>query len=48
MQQQVLENSAAESAGILKGDIIVAFEGETITTMSQLQECWNIMQQVLR
>lgn len=34
---QVLENSAAESAGILKGDIIVAFEGETITTMSQLQ-----------
>ena len=34
---QVLENSAAESAGILKGDIIVAFDGETITTMSQLQ-----------
>ena len=34
---QVLENSAAESAGILKGDIIVAFEGETIATMSQLQ-----------
>ena len=34
---QVLENSAAENAGILKGDIIVAFEGETITTMSQLQ-----------
>ncbi len=34
---QVLENSAAENAGILKGDIIVAFDGETITTMSQLQ-----------
>ena len=34
---QVLENSAAESAGLLKGDIITAFDGDTISSMSQLQ-----------
>lgn len=34
---QVLENSGAESAGIQAGDIIVAFDGETITQMTQLQ-----------
>lgn len=33
---EVLEDSAAQSAGILKGDIITALDGETITTMSQL------------
>lgn len=35
---QVLENSGAESAGLQTGDIIVAFDGETITTMTQLQD----------
>jgi len=34
---QVLEDSAAERAGLQKGDIIVGFDGETITTMTQLQ-----------
>lgn len=34
---QVLEDSAAQSAGLLKGDIITAFDGETITAMVQLQ-----------
>ena len=45
---QVLENSAAESAGILKGDIIVAFEGRQSLPCLSYRECWNIMQQVLR
>lgn len=35
---QVLENSGAESAGLQTGDIIVAFDGETITAMTQLQD----------
>ena len=35
---QVLENSAAEQYGILPGDIIVAFEGKTITTMESLTD----------
>lgn len=35
---QVLENSGAESAGLQTSDIIVAFDGETITTMTQLQD----------
>ena len=35
---QVLENSGAESAGLQKGDIIVAFDGENISHMTQLQE----------
>lgn len=35
---QVLENSGAESAGLQKGDIIVAFDGESISHMTQLQE----------
>ena len=34
---QVLENSGAEKAGLQTGDIIVAFDGETITQMTQLQ-----------
>lgn len=34
---QVLENSGAESAGLQTGDIVVAFDGETITHMTQLQ-----------
>ena len=35
---QVLENSGEESAGLQKGDIIVAFDGENISHMTQLQE----------
>jgi len=34
---QVLEGSAAEHAHLQKGDIIVGFDGQTITTMTQLQ-----------
>ena len=34
----VFPGSAAEKAGIQKGDIIVEFEGTTIATMSQLKE----------
>jgi len=34
----VFPNSAAEKAGIQKGDIIVEFDGTTIATMSQLKE----------
>ncbi len=35
---QVFSGSAAEKAGLKVGDIIVAFEGNTISTMSQLKE----------
>lgn len=35
---QVLENSGAEKAGLLKGDVITKFEGETVTSMTRLQE----------
>lgn len=35
---QVFEDSGAESAGLWKGDIITAFDGETVTHMTQLQE----------
>lgn len=34
----VLDNSAAEAAGILAGDIIIQFEGYEIATMNQLKE----------
>lgn len=34
----IIENTGAEQAGLQKGDIIVAFDGETITQMTQLQE----------
>lgn len=34
----IVENTGAEAAGIQKGDIITAFDGETITQMTQLQE----------
>ena len=34
----VFPGSAAEKAGIQKGDVIVEFEGTTISTMSQLKE----------
>ena len=34
----VLPNSAAQKAGIEAGDIIIEFEGTTISTMSQLKE----------
>ncbi len=33
---QVLENSAAQQAGILQGDIITAFDGKEITSMDAL------------
>lgn len=36
--QQVLEGSAAEKAGIKKYDIITKFDGQTITSMSDLQD----------
>ena len=36
--RKVFANSAAEKAGICVGDIIVEFEGNTISTMSQLKE----------
>ena len=35
---QVLEDTGAEGAGIQKGDIIVSFDGEKITQMTQLQD----------
>ena len=35
---KVLEDSAAEEAGLQAGDIIIGFEGNTISTMSQLKE----------
>lgn len=35
---QVVEGSAAESAGLITGDIITAFDGNTVTSMSGLQE----------
>ena len=34
----IIENTGAEAAGIQEGDIIVAFDGEEITHMTQLQE----------
>lgn len=34
---EIVEGSPAEEAGILAGDVIVAFEGETIVKASQLQ-----------
>lgn len=34
---EIVEGSPAEEAGILAGDVIVAFEGETIAEASQLQ-----------
>ena len=34
----IVENTGADHAGIQKGDIIVAFDGEEITQMTQLQE----------
>ncbi len=35
---EVIENTGAAASGIQKGDIIVAFEGEEVTQMTQLQE----------
>ena len=32
------EGSAAEAAGILKGDIIVKFDGQRITSATELQQ----------
>jgi serine protease Do len=34
---QVVEGSAADNAGLVKGDIITGFEGRTITSMEDLQ-----------
>ncbi|MCM1188912.1 MAG: trypsin-like peptidase domain-containing protein [bacterium] len=36
--REVMEGSAAEAAGILKGDIIVKFDGQRIVSNSDLQE----------
>lgn len=41
---QVLENTAAANAGLVKGDIIVSFDGEDISTMEELTsllECYE-------
>ena len=35
---QVAEGSAAEKAGLVRGDIITAFDGKTVTSMEELQE----------
>jgi serine protease Do len=35
---QVVEGSAAETAGLMKGDIITSFDGKTINSMEYLQE----------
>lgn len=35
---QVYEGSAAEEAGIVRGDIIVGFDGREVSTMAELQE----------
>ncbi len=35
---QVYENTAAEAAGLQKGDIITAFDGDEITSMDELQK----------
>ena len=35
---EILENTGAAASGIQEGDIIVAFEGEEVTQMTQLQE----------
>lgn len=34
---QVYENTAAEAAGLMKGDIITAFDGDKISSMDELQ-----------
>ena len=34
---QVYENTAAEAAGLVKGDIIIEFDGIKITSMDELQ-----------
>ena len=36
--KEVTEGSAAEAAGILKGDIIVKFDGQRITSATDLQQ----------
>ena len=41
---QVFENTAAANAGLVKGDIIVSFDGEDISTMEELTsllECYE-------
>ncbi len=38
---QVLESSPAERAGIKKGDVILRFDGETVTTARKLQRLIN-------
>jgi serine protease Do len=35
---QVYDGTAAEAAGLQKGDIITAFDGDTITSMDALQK----------
>lgn len=35
---QVAEGSAAESAGLMKGDIITTFDGETVSSMEELKK----------
>lgn len=35
---QVFENTAAANAGIVKGDIIVSFDGESVSSMEELSE----------
>lgn len=39
--QQVVEGSAAEKAGLKKYDIITKFDGQTVTSMTELQ---NLLQ----
>lgn len=38
MVAQVYEGTAAEAAGIVKGNIITKFDGSSITTMEELQK----------
>ena len=35
---QALEGTAAESAGLKKGDVITKFDGQTVTSMADLQD----------
>ncbi len=35
---QVTEGSAAESAGLIKGDVITTFDGETVSSMAELKK----------
>lgn len=35
---QVFDNTAAQAAGMKKGDIIISFDGETVETMEELSE----------